>query len=135
MPPPRGRRASGDFGESRNAGYPVIYRSRISRRDDLREFFRYPPEIRRAIYTANAVGPLTYRLRKVTRKRPAFAGDDAIFRILYLAVRNASRRRTMPVRLWGTALNRFASMFGNERVPFKWFFIYTKILSGSWRSL
>jgi transposase-like protein len=97
----------------------MICRSWISHGDGLCGFFKYPPEIRRAIYTANAVGALNYRLRKVTRNRPAFAGDDAIFRILYLAVRNASRRRTTPVRLWGTALNRFAVIFGNERVPFK----------------
>jgi transposase-like protein len=92
--------------------------------DDLSEFFKYSPEIRRAIYTTNAIESLNYRLRKVTKNRSTrtlvrFVNDDAIYKIMYLAIRNASEKWTMPIRDWGTALNQFSIEFGNERVPFK----------------
>jgi transposase-like protein len=85
-----GRQALEDFGENWNAKYPMIYRSWISRWDDLCEFFKYSPEIRRAIYTTNAIESLNYPLRKVTRNRLAFVNDDALFKIRYWAIRNAS---------------------------------------------
>ena len=85
---------------------------------DLSEFFKYPPEIRKVIYTTNAVESLNYQLRKVTKNRSTFCTDDAILKILYLAIRNASKKWTMPVREWERALNQFAIEFGNERVPF-----------------
>ena len=106
------------FGERWDAKYPMISRSWQRHWDDLSEFFRYPPEIRRAIYTTNAVESLNYRLRKVTKNRSTFCTDDAILKILYLAIRNASKKWTMPVREWGQALNQFAIEFGKERVPF-----------------
>jgi transposase-like protein len=114
-----GRGALEDFGKIWNEKYPMIYKSWKHHWDDLSEFFKYPPEIRRAIYTTNAVESLNYQLRQVTKNRSSFSTDDAIFKILYLAIRNASKRWTMPVREWGQALNQFAIEFGNERVPFK----------------
>ena len=61
---------------------------------------------------------LNYRLRKVTKNRSTFCTDDAILKILYLAIRNASKKWTMPVKEWGQALDQFAIEFGKERVPF-----------------
>ena len=113
-----GREALEDFGTIWNDKYPMIYKSWDHRWDDLSEFFKYPPEIRRAIYTTNAVESLNYQLRKVTKNRLSFPTDDAIFKILYLAIRNASEKWTMPIRDWGPALNQFAIEFGKERVPF-----------------
>ena len=107
-----------EFGETWNARYPMIHQSWRRRWNDLSEFFRYPPEIRRAIYTTNAVESLNYQLRKVTKNRSTFCTDDAILKILYLAIRSASKKWTMPIRDWGRALNRLAIEFGNERVPF-----------------
>ena len=72
----------------------------------------------RAIYTANAVESMHYQLRLVIKNRSAFSTDDAILKILYLAIRNASKKWTMPIRDWGRALNQFAIEFGKERVPF-----------------
>jgi len=66
----------------------------------------------------NAVESLNYQLRKVTKNRSTFCTDDAILKILYLAIRNASKKWTMPVREWRQALNQFAIEFGKERVPF-----------------
>jgi transposase-like protein len=65
-----------------------------------------------------AIESLNYQLRKVTKNRSTFVNDDAIFKILYLAIRNASEKWTMPVKEWGSALNQFAIIFGKERVPF-----------------
>jgi transposase-like protein len=113
-----GRAALEGFGETWNGKYPMIYQSWQRHWDDLSEFFKYPPEIRRAIYTTNAVESLHYQLRKVTKNRSSFSTDDAILKILYLAIRNASKKWTMPIREWGQALNQFAIEFGKERVPF-----------------
>ncbi|GHV36588.1 IS256 family transposase [Spirochaetia bacterium] len=113
-----GRDALEEFGKIWSARYPMIYQSWDTHWDDLSEFFKYPPEIRKAIYTTNAIESLNYQLRKVTKNRSTFPNDDAIFKILYLAIRNASEKWTMPIRDWGMALNQFAIIFGNERVPF-----------------
>ena len=114
-----GREALEEFGKTWNEKYPMIYKSWDHHWDDLSEFFKYPPEIRRAIYTTNAVESLNFQLRQVTKNRSSFSTDDAILKILYLAIRNASKKWTMPIRDWGAALNQFAIEFGSERVPFK----------------
>jgi len=113
-----GHDALEEFGKKWNDKYPMIYQSWQRHWEDLSEFFKYPPEIRRAIYTTNAVESLNYQLRKVTKNRSTFSTDDAILKILYLAIRNANKKWTMPIREWGQALNQFAIEFGKERVPF-----------------
>jgi transposase-like protein len=112
-----GREALEDFGKIWNGKYPMIYQSWDSHWNDLCEFFKYPPEIRRAIYTTNAIESMNYQLRKVTRNRLTFVNDDAIVKLLYLAIRNATKKWTMPIKEWGMALNQFAILFGKERVP------------------
>jgi transposase-like protein len=96
----------------------MIYRSWDEHWSDLCEYFNYSPEIRRAMYTTNAIESLNYQLRKVTKNRSAFSTDEALCKILYLAIRNASEKWTMPVKHWSLALNRFAIESGKERVPF-----------------
>ena len=113
-----GRIALEEFRKTWEDKYPMIYQSWDRRWDDLSEFFKYPDGIRRAIYTTNAIESLNYQLRKVTKNRSSFSTDEAIFKILYLAIRNASEKWTMPIRDWGQALNQFAIEFGKERVPF-----------------
>jgi transposase-like protein len=113
-----GRTALEEFRKAWDDKYPMIYQSWDRRWDDLSEFFKYPDEIRRAIYTTNAIESLNYQLRKVTKNRSTFSTDDAIFKILYLAVRNAFEKWTMPIKNWGQALNQYAIEFGKERVQF-----------------
>ena len=113
-----GHDALEEFGKKWDGKYPMICQSWQRHWDDLSEFFKYPSEIRRAIYTTNAIESLNYQLRKVTKNRSSFSTDEAIFKILYLAIRNASEKWTMPIRDWGQALNQFAIEFGKERVPF-----------------
>jgi len=112
-----GREALEVFGTKWNARYPMIYKSWSTHWEDLNEFFNYPPEIRKAIYTTNAIESLNFQLRKVTKNRSSFPNDDAILKIMYLAIRNASVKWTMPIRDWGMALNQFAIYFG-DRIPF-----------------
>jgi putative transposase len=105
-----------EFGVKWDKKYPMISKSWRSNWDNLNEFFSYPDEIRKAIYTTNAVESLNYSLRKVTKSRAAFPTDEAVLKLLYLALTNASRKWTMPIHDWGAALNQFALFFGG-RVP------------------
>ena len=105
-----------DFGKNWNSKYPMIQRSWEAHWDDLNEFFAYPEQIRRVIYTTNAIESLNATLRKVTKNRAAFPDDDAIMKIMYLAIQKASKKWTMPIRNWGLALNQFAILFGADRV-------------------
>ena len=105
-----------DFGKKWNGKYPMIQRSWEAHWNDLSEFFKYPEEIRRVIYTTNAIESLNASLRKVTKNRAAFPDDEAIIKIMYLAISKAAKKWTMPIRNWGQALNQFAILFGADRV-------------------
>lgn len=105
-----------NFAEKWDSKYPMISRSWRENWDNLNEFFNYPDYIRRAIYTTNAIESLNSSLKKVTKKRSAFPTDDAIYKVLYLALTNASKKWTMPIRDWGAAINQFAIHF-EGRVP------------------
>ena len=103
-----------DFGSSWDSKYPMIRRSWESHWNDLNEFFQYPAEIRRVIYTTNAIESLNFSLRKVTKNRSAFPDDDSIYKIMYLAIGKASQKWTQPIRNWGLALNQFSIVFGDR---------------------
>jgi putative transposase len=77
----------------------------------LSPFFGYPPEIRRVIYTTNAVESINASLRKVTRKRGAFPNAESVRKVLYLAIRSVSRRWTKPIKNWYSALNHLTIVF------------------------
>jgi putative transposase len=79
-------------------------------------FFDYPPEIRKVIYTTNAIESVNMSLRKITKNRGSFPSDEALLKLFYLALRNISRRWTMPIRDWKEALNRFTIQF-DDRMP------------------
>ena len=79
-------------------------------------FFAHPPEIRKIIYTTNAIESLNMSLRKVTKARSSFPNDEAVLKLLYLALRNIANRWTKPIQNWKLALNRFAIIY-EDRVP------------------
>jgi transposase-like protein len=106
------------FGKTWNGRHPMVCRSRGERRAGLREYFKCSPQMRPAIYTANAIGSLNCQLRKLTKSRPTFSTDGAVFKTLYLAMRNASEAWTTPIGNWGLALSQFAIGFGKEPLPF-----------------
>lgn len=78
--------------------------------------FDHPPEIRKVIYTTNAIESVNMSLRKITKNRGAFPSDEAPLKLFYLALRNIAKKWTMPVRDWKAALNRFTIQF-DERMP------------------
>jgi putative transposase len=98
--------------------YPMIGKSWRNNWARLRPFFAYPPEIRRAIYTTNAIESLNNGLRKVTKNRGAFPSDEAAIKLLYMAIKNIMKKWTMPIQNWLSALNQLSIIFG-DRVPLK----------------
>ncbi len=96
--------------------FPAIAPSWERNWERLTPFFAYPPAIRKVVYTTNAIESLNYSLRKVIKGRGAFPHDDAIKKLLYLGLRNVSKKWTMPIRDWKAALNQFIILFG-DRVP------------------
>jgi len=80
-------------------------------------FFAYPEEIRRVIYTTNAIESVNMGLRKILKNRGSFPNDEAAMKLIYLALQNISEKWTMPIQEWKAALNRFAIDFG-ERLPY-----------------
>lgn len=77
-------------------------------------FFDYPPEIRKVIYTTNAIESVNMSLRKLTKNRGSFPSDEALLKLFYLALRNISKKWTMPIRDWKAALTRFTIEFGDR---------------------
>ena len=111
-----GHEALEEFGRKWNDKYPMIQASWERNWNDLIEFFNYPKDIRRTIYTTNAIESLNFSLRKVTRNKSSFPDDDSIYKVMYLAIKNASTRWTMSIKDWALAVNQFAILF-DGRVP------------------
>ena len=105
-----------EFSMKWDAKYPMIAKSWHSNWARVIPFFAHPEEIRRVIYTTNAIESLNMSLRKVTKARGSFPNDEAVFKLLYLALRNIAKKWTMPVQDWKAALNRFAIIYEN-RLP------------------
>jgi len=100
-----------DFSEKWDEKYPQISRSWKVHWENLNTLFQYPEDIRKAIYTTNAIESLNSVIRKATKKRKVFPTEDSAKKVVYLAIRQASEKWTMPIRNWKTALNRFMIMF------------------------
>jgi putative transposase len=105
-----------EFAETWDAKYPTISRSWSDNWERLTPFFAFPAEIRRVIYTTNAVEAVNRSLRKVLKTRGALPSDEALLKLLFLALRNICRKWTMPVPHWKAALNQFAILF-EDRLP------------------
>jgi transposase-like protein len=99
------------FAEHWDSKYPQISRSWRACWPNLNTLFNYPEEIRRAIYTTNAIESLNSVIRKVIKKRKLFPTDDSARKVIYLAIKEASQKWTMPIRDWKSALNRFMIEF------------------------
>lgn len=79
-------------------------------------FFDYPPDIRQVIYTTDATESVNMSIPKVTKSRGTFPNDDVPIKLYYLALRNISKKWTMPVQNWKAALNRL-TIIVDERIP------------------
>lgn len=96
--------------------HPQISQSWRNNWSRLSVFFDYPPEIRKVIYTTNAIESLNASLRQVTKTRRSFPNDDAILKLLYLALHQIAKKWTMPIRDWKPAMKQFIIMYG-DRLP------------------
>jgi putative transposase len=100
-----------DFSDKWDEKYPKISQSWHLHWENLNTLFNYPPDIRKAIYTTNAIESLNSVIRKATKKRKVFPTDESALKVVYLAIRQASEKWTMPIRNWKPALNRFMIEF------------------------
>jgi putative transposase len=96
--------------------YPMIGKSWRANWQRVIPFLAFPRDIRKAIYTTNAIESLNFQLRKIIKTRGHFPSDDAAFKLLYLALSRAQEKWTMPIRNWKNALNQFAVHF-EGRLP------------------
>lgn len=111
-----GREALDAFALEWDERYPTIAKSWRANWNELSPFFAFPEPIRRAIYTTNAIESMNYSLRKILKNRGLFPNDEAVEKLVYLALRNLAKKWTMPITGWKAALNQFAILF-EERFP------------------
>ena len=104
------------FAEKWDKQYPTISKSWLNHWQRIIPFFAFPAEIRKAIYTTNAIESMNMTLRKVLKNHRAFPTDESVLKVVYLAIQNIAKKWTMPIRDWRPALNRFAIMF-DDRFP------------------
>ena len=91
--------------------YPVVIRSWENNWDNLANFFQYSPPIRKMIYTTNIIEGFHRQLRKVTKNRGLFPHNDSLFKLLYLATTEASKKWSMPRQGWAEMVGQLAIHF------------------------
>ena len=102
------------FDETWGKEYPHVVKSWRNNWEGLTVFFEYPKDIRKVIYTTNAIESLNSVIRTAVNKRKVFPSDQAAFKVVYLATQQASKKWSMPIRNWTSALNRFMIMFDDR---------------------
>jgi putative transposase len=100
-----------EFAQAWNAKYPTIAKAWRAKWSDIITLFDFPPAIRKAIYTTNAIESVNSVIRKFTRNRKIYPNEESALKIVYMAIAEASKRWTMPVRHWKEALNHFAILY------------------------
>lgn len=103
-----------EFAEKWDSKYRAISRSWRARWENVIPIFGYPPEIRKVMYTTNAIESMNMVIRKAIRNRRIFPSDESAIKLIYLAIRNASEKWTLPIRDWKPALNYFLLKFGER---------------------
>jgi len=103
--------ALGDFEEKWDGRYPMISKSWRANWSRIIPFFSYSEDIRKVIYTTNAIESLNNSLRKVTKNRNSFPSDEAAIKLLYMALKNIKKKWTMPIRNWSLAIHQFSIHF------------------------
>lgn len=96
--------------------YPTISDSWKRNWHGIIPFLSYPSYIRKAIYTTNAIESINRQIRKIIKSKGSFPNDDAVFKLVFLALQNAAKRWTMPIRDWKLALNQFTILFGPKNL-------------------
>ena len=102
------------FAEKWDRQYPTISKSWRAQWARVIPLFAFPEDIRKVISTTNAIESVNMTLRKVTRNHRIFPSDEAVYKVLYLAIQNIAKKWTMPLHDWKPALNRFAIEFAGR---------------------
>ena len=113
---PEAEQALAKFAEVWGAKYPTIVKQWRQKWTDIITLFDFPPAIRKAIYTTNAIESVNSVIRKFTRNRKQYPNAASAIKLVYLAIHEASRRWTHPIKTWKAALNHFAILF-EDRLP------------------
>ena len=105
-----------EFAQAWDGKYPTIAKMWRAKWTDIITLFDYPPAIRKAIYTTNAIESVNSVIRKFTRNRKIYPNEESALKLVYMAIHEASKKWTKPIRHWKQALNHFAIMF-EDRMP------------------
>ena len=99
------------FGQKWDDVYPAVSQVWIRHWEHVIPLFDYPMEIRRVIYTTNAIESVNRSLRKVIKTKAVFPNEDAVFRLMVLAMNNIAKKWNRPIKNWRAALSHFAILF------------------------
>ena len=91
--------------------YPIVIKSWRAKWENLSAYFKYPPDIRRVIYTTNSIEAVHRQFRKLTKTKGGFPNEDSLLKLLYLGVQNAGKKWTMPIQSWNITLSQLAIFF------------------------
>jgi len=105
-----------DFAQAWGEKYPTIAKQWRAKWTDLVTLFDFPPPIRRAIYTTNAIESVNSVIRKFTRNRKIYPNEESALKLIYMTIHEASKKWTMPIHHWKQALNHFAILY-EDRLP------------------
>jgi transposase-like protein len=100
-----------DFAQKWESKYSYAIKSWRNNWEELTVFFEFPLEIRKIIYTTNLIENLNGKIRKYTKNKLSFPTDEAVMKSVYLAVREATKKWSMPIRNWGIILNQFLTIY------------------------
>lgn len=103
--------ALNDFAKIWESKYSYAIKSWRDNWEELTVFFEFPLEIRKIIYTTNLIENLNGKIRKYTKNKLSFPTDQAVMKAVYLALREATKKWSMPIRNWGIILNQFLTIY------------------------
>lgn len=91
--------------------YPIVIKSWRTKWENLSVYFKYPEDIRRVIYTTNAIESIHRQFRKLTKTKGAFPNENSLLKLLYVGIQNVSKKWTMPIHNWSLTLSQLAIYF------------------------
>jgi transposase-like protein len=106
-----------EFAEVWYQKYPMIAKSWRSRWNEVIPFFKCALEIRKVVYTTNALESVNYTIQNIINHRQSFPNDEAAIQLIFMGLKKIAKKWTMPMRDWGADLNQFAVIYGEDRIP------------------
>jgi len=91
--------------------YPIVIQSWRNKWDNLSNYFKYPEDIRRIIYTTNIIESVHRQFRKLTKTKGGFPNENSLLKLLYMGIQNAQKKWTMPIRNWSLTISQLAIFF------------------------